>query len=105
VRAHLQGRPGQLRQGLAVDERDTTDREDPVLAGDLQIGANPDAAAGGLWQAPVTGCLEAATPAAQTVMSLARAVPSASTTIAGNYLGNGGAGPDLPECGSGAGRA
>jgi hypothetical protein len=52
VLAHLQGRLGQLRQRLIPDERDITDREDPVLPRDTKIGADEDPAATPLRQAP-----------------------------------------------------
>jgi len=42
VPAHLQGRLGELRQRLAVDERDVADREDPVVPGDAQVGARAE---------------------------------------------------------------
>src|SRR5256885_3543994 len=41
VLAHLQGGLGQLRQRMVLDERDVTDREDPVVPGDPEIGSGP----------------------------------------------------------------
>jgi hypothetical protein len=83
VVAHLQGWLGELRQGLVFGERDVPDREDPVVANDSKVGAGADAAAVGLWQAPAADRRWRATPVAQIVMSLGRAVPSASRTRRG----------------------
>src|SRR5215469_10288255 len=52
VLAHLQGRLGELRQWLTVDERDVTDREDPLVPGDTKIRTDADAATVRLRQAP-----------------------------------------------------
>jgi hypothetical protein len=83
VPAHLQGRLGELRQRLAVDEHDVTDGEDALLPHDPQIGAGQDAAAARLGRSQPLTASWAATPAAYTVMWLASAVPSASRTAPG----------------------
>jgi hypothetical protein len=50
--AHLQGRLGELRQRLVLDDCHVADREDVAMPGDPEVGAGADTAAGGLRQAP-----------------------------------------------------
>jgi len=95
VLAHLQGRLGELRQRPAVDDRDVTDGEDPVLPGDPQVGAGADPAAARLRQAPAADrvrCRHASRPHRDVAGQNA---PVGEHDLAGGDLGDGGAEPDL----------
>ena len=96
VAAHLQGRLGELRRGVARVDRDVARGEDPVLALHPQVGSDQDAAALALRQAPARdGRALRATPAAHTVMSLGSFSPSASSTWSAVTSFDAGVQPDV----------